>query len=137
MEVKVSTLAAVIASCLHLHAFEVVSYAQGEKTTNESATCTEPAVATVEDEELSFKAEFDVHFSTAGLTVEESQPSDECLFDKYAVFRELLEEERRQTDGQEGQSYGHSNIEQPLATEVEDRLESSFYNLFSKAEILC
>ncbi|XP_073994552.1 DAB adaptor protein isoform X2 [Rhodnius prolixus] len=100
---------------------DVESLQQGEKTTNESATCTEPAVATVEDEELSFKAEFDVHFSTAGLTVEESQPSDECLFDKYAVFRELLEEERRQTDGQEGQSYGHSNIEQPLATEVEDR----------------
>ncbi|KAK9497221.1 hypothetical protein O3M35_004579 [Rhynocoris fuscipes] len=73
-----------------------------------------------ENNDIGFKAEFDVHFSSStSIDSSSNKPqNDQSLFDKYAVFRELLEEERKQNDTQEVQNFNNEISE---ATVPEDR----------------
>ncbi|KAL1114928.1 hypothetical protein AAG570_007751, partial [Ranatra chinensis] len=49
----------------------------------------------IEDDTPTFPVEFDAHFDNK---VQSQNQPEESLFDKYAVFRELLEQEKKQTD---------------------------------------
>uniref|UniRef100_A0A0A9YQ91 Protein disabled n=1 Tax=Lygus hesperus TaxID=30085 RepID=A0A0A9YQ91_LYGHE len=49
----------------------------------------------IEEDTSTFKAEFDAHFNSGSDVIKKEE---ESLFDKYAVFRELLEEEQKHDD---------------------------------------
>ncbi|CAA9997663.1 unnamed protein product, partial [Nesidiocoris tenuis] len=58
-----------------------------------SSECYSALRDSIEEDTTVFKAEFDAHFNSS---IGPSKKEEESLFDKYAVFRELLEEEKNQ-----------------------------------------
>ncbi|XP_024083158.1 protein disabled isoform X2 [Cimex lectularius] len=69
------------------------------------------------DEGAPFKAEFEAHFTSNEFPKKE----EESLFDKYAVFRELLEEEKKQCEEVNEETQVGDKVETNQFDEVDER----------------